>query len=65
MTTVLLCLTYLATLTFLYYHNKSTAIERRELYDRIHAKDFVEFKQMTEVVEPKPKEEKENNYIDL
>ena len=65
MTTALLCLTYLATLVFLYLHNQSTSKERQQLYDRIQARDFVEYKQMAEPTVTKPKEEKENVYVEL
>jgi len=65
MTTALLCLTYLATLVFLYYHDKSIAKERAQLYDRIQARDFIEYKQMSEPLEVKIKEQKENVYVEL
>jgi len=65
MTTAIICLTYLATLTFLYLNNQSTARERQQLYDRIQARDFVEYKQMSEPVITKSKEEKENVYVEL
>jgi len=65
MITALLCLTYLATLVFLYYHDKSIAKERAQLYDRIQARDLVEYKQITEPTVTKPKEEKENVYVEL
>ena len=65
MTTAIICLTYLATLTFLYIYNKDIAKERAQLYDRIHSRDFVEYKQMAEPIEPKIKEAKENVYVEL
>lgn len=65
MTTTIICLTYLATLTFLYLYNKDIAKERAQLYDRIQARDFVEYKQMSEPIEVKVKEQKENVYVDL
>lgn len=65
MSEILLTLALIAVLAFIYFHNKDIAKERKELYDRIHAKDFVEFKQMTEVIEPKIKEEKESDYVEL
>ena len=65
MITALLCLTYLALLVFLYLHNQSTAKERQQLYDRIQARDFVEYKQMAEPIEVKVKEQRENVYVEL
>ena len=65
MTTALLCLTYLATLVFLYLYNKDIAKERAQLYDRIQARDLVEYKQLVEPTVTKPKEEKENVYVEL
>jgi hypothetical protein len=52
-------------LVFLYLHNQSTAKERQQLYDRIQARDFVEYKQMAEPTVTKPREEKENDYVEL
>jgi len=65
MTTEIICLTYLATLAFLYLYNKDIANERQQLYDRIQARDFVEYKQMAEPIEVKVKEQKENVYVEL
>lgn len=65
MTTAIVCLTYLATFVFLYFNNKDIAKERQQLYDRIQARDFVEYKQMAEPTVTKPKEEKENVYVEL
>jgi len=65
MTTALLCLTYLATLVFLYLYNKDIAKERAQLYDRIQARDLVEYKQLVEPTVTKPKEKKENVYVEL
>ena len=65
MTTAIICLTYLATLTFLYLYNKDVAKERAQLYDRVQARDFVEYKQMSEPIEAKVKEAKENVYVEL
>jgi len=65
MTTAIICLTYLATLTFLYLYNKDVAKERAQLYDRVQARDFVEYKQMAEPIEVKVKEQRENVYVEL
>ena len=65
MSEILLALEAMAFLVFLYYYNKSIEKERQQLYDRIHARDFVEYKQMTEPIATKPKEEKEAGYIEL
>jgi len=65
MSELLQTLAIISMLVFLYFYNKSMATERQQLYDRIHSKDFIEFKQMTEVVETKPKQEKENVYVEL
>jgi hypothetical protein len=65
MSEILLTLALISVLAFLYVYNKDIAKERQQLYDRIHAKDFIEFKQITEPIETKPKEEKENAYVEL
>lgn len=65
MSEILLTLALLAVLAFVYLFNKDIAKERQQLYDRIQARDLVEYKQMTEPIEVKPKEEKENDYIEL
>ena len=65
MSEILLALEAIAFLVFLYYYDKSIAKEREQLYDRIQAKDFTEYKQMAEPTEVKIKEEKENVYVEL
>ena len=65
MSEILLALEAIAFLVFLYYYNKSIEKERQQLYDRIQAKDFTEYKQMAEPIEVKIKEEKENVYVEL
>ena len=65
MSEILLTLEAIAFLVFLYYYDKSIAKEREQLYDRIQAKDFTEYKQMAEPTEVKIKEEKENLYVEL
>ena len=65
MSEILQTLAIISMLVFLYYHDKSTAKEREQLYDRIQARDFVEYKQMAEPTVTKPKEEKENVYVEL
>lgn len=71
MITVLICLTYLATLAFLYLREKDTAKEREQLYDRIQAKDYIEFKTTTEPIEPRDntkqreREEYANRYVEI
>lgn len=61
----IVCLTYLGTFVFLYFYNKDIAKERAQLYDRIQARDFIEYKQMSEPTEVKIKEQKENVYVEL
>lgn len=69
MTIFIVCLTYLATLVFLYIREKDTAKERKQLYDRIQAKDYIEFKTTTEPIEPREctneRAESARNYIEL
>ena len=65
MSEILLTLALISVLLFLYAYNKDVAMERQQLYDRVHARDFVEYKQMVEPIETKPKEEKENAYVEL
>jgi hypothetical protein len=65
MSEILLTLALLSVLAFLYFYNKDIAKERQQLYDRLQAKDFVEYKSMTEPIEPKPKEEKRSDLVEL
>ena len=65
MSEILQTLAIISMLVFLYYHDKSIAKEREQLYDRIQARDFAEYKQMVEPTVTKPKEEKENVYVEL
>lgn len=64
---VIISLVYLATLTYLYLREKDIAKEREQLYDRIQAKDFTEYKDSIEIIEPKPKAEREQStsYVEL
>ena len=62
---ILYLLTLLAILAYVYFSNIYTAKERQQLYDRIQAKDFTEYKQMAEPIKVKIKEEKENVYVEL
>ena len=65
MSEILLALEAIAFLVFLYFYDKSIAKEREQLYDRIQAKDFTEYKQMAEPIVTKTREEKENVYVEL
>ena len=65
MSEILLALEAIAFLVFLYYYDKSIAKEREQLYDRIQAKDFTEYKNATEVTEPRTKEERVDTYVEL
>lgn len=61
----IVCLSYSSAFVFLYLYNKDIAKERKQLYDRIQARDFIEYKQMSEPIEVKVKEQKENVYVEL
>ena len=61
----IVCLSYSSAFVFLYLYNKDIAKERKQLYDRIQARDFIEYKQMAEPIVTKPREEKENVYVEL
>ena len=65
MSEILIALDAIAFLVFLYYYNKSITKERQQLYDRIQARDFIEYKEMSEPTEVKVKEQKENVYVEL
>lgn len=67
MTIAIISLLYLSTLIFLYLREKDTAKEREQLYDRIQSKDLTEYKNAIEIIEPKSREEKDQNsaYVEL
>lgn len=65
MSEIIQAIMILATLVFIYFHDKNVAKERQQLYDRIQAKDFIEYKNTVEPIETKPREEKEITYVEL
>lgn len=65
MTEIIQSVLIIALLVFLYFKDKEIAKERAQLYDRIQARDFIEYKQVTEPIITKPREEKENVYVEL